>query len=120
VADFNMSIDIRYNSDNWGPFNFDLSNAIPTGDSLISATVRSFVGPVKPSSNLTDFIEIPNDGSGLIDMTYPPVVLSENIVQVHFRYPGDTYKGNKVTLLFEYTTSAGAENVVYGRYVKIS
>jgi len=119
MADFNEGrIEIRYNADNWGPYEFDFEGFLPESDSISAVTIRSFVGNLKPSSDMTDFVEIPADLTGLIDTTKPPVI-SVTSVLVYFRYPGSTYKGEKVTLVFQITTEVGAVHAAYFQYVYI-
>ena len=51
------TIVIRYSSTDYGPHAFDLENALPSGATLSSVTVRSFVGRVTEDDDLTDETE---------------------------------------------------------------
>ncbi len=121
MPDFTQTeINIRYLSDNWGPYAFDFSDVVPTGDTIQSVAVDAYIGNVKSKSTLTDFTEIPygtlvENGT---EVAAAPAI-STNTVTIYFRYPGDTYKGDKVTLIFELTMNSGATHPFYFQYVKI-
>jgi len=106
----NDTIEIRYFSDEWGPFRFDFSDSLPDGTALSSCDVKCYTGKVKPGDDLTT--EITED---IIDT----VTVHTDAVSVTFQYPGDTYKGTSNTLLFEVTLDSGAKHVFYFYKVKV-
>ena len=113
----NEDIEIRYSSDQWGPFNFDFTDLLTVSTEIIaSVTVRAFVGNVKPGSDLTAFTEITDD---LIDADEVPVVVDDTTVDVVFEYPGSDYANQKATLIFEITTDNGREHPFFFQYVRI-
>lgn len=116
-TDFTLgSIDIRYSTDNFGPFTFEFENSIPSGDSIASVAVAAYSGNVKPKSTLSDFTEITDL---LIDTDVAPSVFG-SIVSVYFSYPGDDYKGTKATLIFTLTFNNNTGvHPYYFRYVHI-
>lgn len=116
MADLEGEIEIRYASDNWGAFSFPFETLIPTGDAIDTATIRAFIGNVKPKSDLADFTEITTD---LIDDDFTPQISADTTVLVKFKYPGATHKNTKATLIFELTLESGAEHPFYFQYVKI-
>lgn len=125
MPDFDSEIiEIRYSTDLWGPYRFNFpicssatagDGAIPFGDTISAVTVKAYLGNVKPSSVLTDFTEIT---TSVIDPGYAPTFGNDYVV-CKFQYPGDTYKGEKVTLIFELTLSSGAKHPFYFQYLKI-
>lgn len=74
-----------------GPFTFDLSADLPSGDNIASIIVASYLGTVDTTANLI---------SGV-----PTVAL--NVVTVYFDYPGAALHGTH-KLTFEYTLASGA------------
>ena len=125
MSDFELKdIEIRYFSDDWGPFSFNFPSsssqsaedgAIPFGDTIAGAAVKAYTGNVKPGMDLGDQEDLT---SVLIDSTKPPVV-SPNNIQVYFNYPGSTHTNKKATLIFELTLTSGAKHAFYYTYVKI-
>lgn len=116
MADFpSGTINIRYNTDNWGPYSFDFTNSVFSGDSVSDVTVKAYLGNVKPTDDLDDETDLTTE---LIDSDFPPSV-SDNVVSVYFKYPGDSYKGNKITLIFEITLTGTGVHPFYFQYVKI-
>lgn len=118
-----VDIEIRYNSDDWGPYLFDFEDFLPSGHTLASAWVRAFQGKKKP----TDTYASPTGASGLftdvssllIDPDYSPSVIGNYEVAVKFKFPGDSYKGEKFTLVFSITTDGGADHPFYFHSVKV-
>ena len=74
-----------------GPFTFDLSGDLPSGDNIASIIVASYLGTLDTTANLI---------SGV-----PTVAL--NVVTVYFDYPGAALHGTH-KLTFEYTLVSGA------------
>lgn len=117
MSDFPTSIiEIRSTSNNWGPFNFDLTNRIPSGDSVTSFTVAAYVGTVEPTDTLTSFTEM---SANLIE-TNPAKSNSATTLQIYMKYPGVAYKGENITLVFNVTfTNQGGVHPFYFHHVKI-
>lgn len=113
-----VDIDLRYYSDDWGPFSFELSDALPSGDTLSAVTVKAYLGQVKPTATLSQETDM---SSEIIDPDYTPQVSDDTKVLVKFKYPASvsTYKGKKATLIFEITTAAGAKHAFYFHSVRI-
>lgn len=96
MSDFpDATIEIRSSTDNWGPFNFDISNRIPSGDSIKSFSVKAYLGHVLPTHNLASFTEV----TTLID-TDPVQTFTNTVMSIYLIWPGDTYKGQMITLVF--------------------
>ncbi|MBU1008453.1 hypothetical protein KKA53_05245 [Candidatus Dependentiae bacterium] len=76
-----------------GPFTFDLSNQLPSGDDIDSVTVVSTLGGVETTDDL---------------ISGTPTVAS-NIVTMYFDYPGATRHG-KHKITFKYTLVSGAKD----------
>lgn len=126
MADFTeQEIEVRYDTDLWGPYLFSFpacssatanDGTIPFGATIQTVNVRAFIGNVKSSSNLASFATVT---SALIDPSYTPIVVDNTDVSVKFQYPGNTYRNNKVTLIFELTLSTGAKHPFYFQYLRI-
>ena len=126
MADFDeQSIDIRYFTDLWGPFLFNFpactsaianDGVIPYSASIATVSVCAYIGNVKPLSNLSGFTDITSD---IIDPAYTPVVQDSVNISVKFQYPGDTYKGEKVTVIFQLSLDTGATHPFYFQYLKV-
>ena len=76
-----------------GPFTFDLSAQLPTGDDIASIAVVSTLAGVVTTTDL---------------ISGTPTVTS-NVVSVYFDYPGSTKHGNH-KLTFKYTLASGAKD----------
>ena len=126
MADFDeQSIDIRYYTDLWGPFLFKFpactsatanDGSLPYSASIATVSVCAYIGNVKPSSDLSEFTEITGD---IIDPGYAPVVQDNVNISVKFQYPGDTHKGEKVTLIFQLSLDTSAQHPFYFQYLKV-
>ena len=115
MADFETgTIEIRYNSNAYGPFSFDFTDALFPGVTISSAVVRAFLGNVSKKDDLTDETELTTT---LIETASTSV--SSATVNVYFQYPGTTYLNQKATLVFELTLSNGAVHALYYQYVYI-
>jgi len=93
---------IRYYSDQWGPFVFDFSDAIPDGETITACNIRSFFGKVRFSDHINDFTE---STTNLVDSSQ----VENNTVKVRLQYPGELLKGNH-SLVFEVTTASGGKH----------
>ena len=106
MSDFPEStIEIRLTTDNWGPFVFDFTNRVPSGDSIASLTVSAHVGEILPEYTLAGFADI---SSTLVE-TNPAPSISGNTISLYLKWPGNSYKGENVTLVFQitFTTVSG-------------
>ena len=95
---------IQSNASEWGPFTFNFADGLPTGKTLSSVTVKSYLGRVKPdnSDTLSSFIETTSE---LIGTT---AVVSDTQATVQFNRPTtSTYINANHTLVFTVTLSGG-------------
>ncbi|MFZ3046495.1 MAG: hypothetical protein WA151_11315 [Desulfatirhabdiaceae bacterium] len=98
------NIEIRASTDNWGPWPFDITNAIPAGESIQSVSVAAYAGKVTPDDATLVGSTLTFTGKtaiGLIDTDYAPVISGAE-VRVKLKYPGGVYKGT-ATLVFDVT-----------------
>lgn len=109
-------IEVGYYTDLWGPYVFPFVHKLPAGDTLDSVDVRAFIGTVERTSDLTGLTEITSD---LIDSGFTPAISNDTNVVVKFQYPGDDYKGESASLVFEITTTAGGKHSFYHHFVVI-
>ena len=106
MSDFPEStIEIRPTSDNWGPFNFDMSNRVPSGDSIASFTTAAYVGEVLPTATLSDYTEM---SASLIESN-PAPSNTDTVLSIYMKFPSNTYTGDSITLVFSvtFTTQTG-------------
>jgi hypothetical protein len=117
MADFaEESIEIRYFTDLWGVFQYEMSPLLPTNAIINAVAVRAFIGNVKTNADLSGETEITSD---FVDPSYAPVITDDTVINVKFQYPGVTYRDEKVTIIFEVTTNASAKHPFYFKYFKI-
>jgi hypothetical protein len=115
MSDFEReNINIRYNSNEWGPFAFDLTDMLPVGTTVSSAVIRSFLGNVKKTDDLSDETETT---SVLVETASTAV--SSPYVYAYFQYAGTTYINTKHTLVFEITLSNSAVTALYFQYINV-
>ena len=93
------TIEIRLTTDNWGPFHFDFTNCIPTGDTIQTFTISAHEGEILPEYTLSDYADISNT---LIE-TNPASSTNGTIISAYFKWPGLAYKGENITLVFQVT-----------------
>ena len=110
-------IDLRYFSDNWGPFNFDFTNLLPSGATVTACEVKAYLGAATAKSDLSTFDDI---SSEIIDPDHAPAVAEDTHINMWFKYPADTtLKGERASLVFEITTDSGAQHPFYFQSVNI-
>jgi len=108
-SDFRGSnITVRTGSDNWGPFEFDMSGMLPKGTALSNCTVESWQEGTETTSDL-----IEPDSVTTLDTN----------VSVRFQCPKDTdgntiYKGNHV-ILFHIEVDNGALHTLRFEHVVV-
>lgn len=82
-------------ADNWGPYTFDFTNILPTGNSISSVTLTAY-DSATDTDRTTDIIE-----SGSVSLSSPEI-------SVRFQYPGASLTGYHY-LVFDITLSASSE-----------
>lgn len=105
------NIDVRDTSNEWGPFRFNFTNAIPSGETISSVDVKGYVGIIRPQDTDT-----PTEITSFVESS--PVVASPYI-SVRLQYPGVDYKNSKATLVFTVTYSGGGSHPFYFHHVNI-
>ena len=101
------SIEIRRNTDNWGPYELDLSTSLPTGLRIVECDASIYVGKLKTTSTKSDF------GTCASVIESGTIATSNQAIQFKTQYPGDAYKSSKCTIVFTVTLSSGAINSFY-------
>ncbi len=97
-----QNIVIRTGTDLWGPFSFDLTRGLPSGDSISSVAVTSWLGTTESTSYLID-----------------SAVINGNIINIRFQFPGSTRVGNhEVRMLV--TCASGAKFPFIFRWVVVT
>ena len=109
------TIKLRSTTNNWGPFNFDFSNSIPSGDSIASYTIGVYAGSIFPSNDLTSLVDI----ESLVIDTSPASSTNGSIVSVYMKWPGDSYKNTIASIVFNltFTTNAGVFPFIFRHIV---
>lgn len=109
MSDFEYGqIEVRYNSSSWGPFIFDFTDSIPSGTTISTVVVRSFLDKVDPGEDLPTDKE---STSYLVDGN-KSTVIGDAMIAVYLNYPGSDREGNH-TLLFEVTLNNGGTHPFY-------
>lgn len=116
------SIEIRYLTTKWGPYNFDLTDALPSGTTIADVVVRSFLGKLDKGDSLAeaDAEETTDD----IIETSLCVVTNDTTVDVYFKFPtgeDDYFSASGVihTLVFEITLDTDGEYPFYFHQVVV-
>lgn len=104
-------IEIRSTSDEWGPFTFDFTGAIPAGETISSVVVKGYEGIIRPQDT-----ETPTEITSFVESS--PAVVSP-YVSVRLQYPGSDYKNTKATLVLTLTMSGGGIHPFYFHHVNI-
>lgn len=114
--DFSANIELRYFTDDWGPYSVDLTGGLPDGDTIADVAIKVYVGRVNPATDLTVLTDranqvIENGSIGFSDLS----------VWWSMQYPVDaTLKNQELTLIFEITTSTGGKHPFYLHSVKVN
>lgn len=108
------TINIQANASDWGPYNFNFEECLPTDMAVIACTVTSYLGRVKPTDDVTDFTDT---SSELINTT---AVASDTTVTVTFDRPTTAaYIDVSHTLVFSFTITGSATHSAYYYRVKV-
>jgi len=106
-------IEIGNNADDWGPFTFDFDDGLPSGISIASVDVKSYLGRVTPSDKLADETETTSE------LVPTAATVSATIVSVFLTLPTTTtYLDASHTLVFEFVTDnaqAGTHSAYFYR-----
>ncbi len=114
--DFNVLIDLRYSTDEWGPFSIDLDRGLPEGESVSDVTIKAFSGRIFPTDSISGLTDI---AAQIIETG--SIINTGTQIQWKMQYPSDsTLKDTKATLIFEVTTTGGGEHPFYLYAVRIS
>lgn len=119
MADFpTQKISINYKSTDYGPFNFDLEDAIPTGLTISDVTLKSYLGRVNEGDDLDDETDTTSE---CVDSTLT-AVNGNYTVDAYFNYPSTSaYQNQLHTLIFEITFSGnGGTHAYYHYYLDVN
>lgn len=110
-------IQVRYYSADYGPHVFDFTDALPSGVTISSASVKSYLTKVDQADDLSAKTETTSE---LIDAQLTAASGNYN-VNVYFNYPSTTawLGGAKHTLVFELTLSNSAKHNYFFHYVRV-
>jgi hypothetical protein len=93
---------IQSNASEWGPFTFNLEDAIPGDKTILACTVKSYLGRVKPS----DSDVIASETETTAELIGTTSVSSDFVVSVNFNRPTtEAWINAKHTLVFNFTLS---------------
>jgi hypothetical protein len=108
------TITIQENAEDWGPYNFNFRDALPSGFALTHCTVVAYLGRVKPGDDLSGQTDTTSE---LINTTS---VASDTTVTVTFDRPTTTaYIDVSHTLVFNFTITGGGTHSAYFYRVKV-
>jgi len=109
-------VSIQSNAAEWGPFNFDFTDALPSGKAVTDCTVLSYLGRVKPDDS-DDLSSETETTSELIGTT---AVASDTVVTVQFNRPTtEAYINVSHTLVFNFTITGGGTHSAYYYRVEV-
>lgn len=111
-----VTIDVRYFSDQWGPYNFEFSPLIPPGSSISSFTIKTFLGKIDKGSLFHNETETTLE---LIDNAACEIK-NDTSIDVYFNFPS-TYAsalGTIHTLVFQLTLDNGGSHPFYFHQVR--
>lgn len=115
MADFDVSIELRYFTDNWGPYSIDIASAVPSGAAITDVTIKAYAKNVTARTDTSQLSEIQDQivESGSVSFSGTQVFFS-------LQYPADeTLKGKRCTLVFEITVTGGRQYPFYLSAVSI-
>lgn len=103
-------IEIQSNAAEWGPFNFNFADGLPTDKTITACVVKSYLGRVKPDDSdiLATFTETTSE---LVGTT---AVASPTVVTVNFNRPTTAeYINANHSLIFNFTITGGGTHSAY-------
>lgn len=107
-------IEVGHTASKWGPFAFDFEDGLPSGVTISSASVKSYLGRVTKTDKLSDETETTSE---LINSS---ALASSYVVNVFFDLPTtSTYLGDSHTVVFELTLSNAGTHSAYFYRVKV-
>jgi hypothetical protein len=107
---------IQSNAAEWGPFNFDFTDCLPSGKAITACEVKSYLGRVKPEDS-DDLSSETDTTSELIGTT---AVGSDTVVTVQFNRPTtEAYINVSHTLVFNFTVTGGGTHSAYFYRVQV-
>jgi hypothetical protein len=112
-------ITIQASASDWGPFTFDLEDGIPSGRTVASAVVKTYLGRVKPEDSdiLSTFTETTSELINTNSMS------SNYVVAVYFDRPTTAaYINQKHTVVITFTLDAaggGGTHSAFYYYVNV-
>jgi hypothetical protein len=109
-------ISIQSNAAEWGPFNFNFSDALPSARALLTCTVKSYLGRVKPDDS-DDLSSETETTSELIGTTE---VASDEVVTVQFNRPTtEAWINASHSLVFNFSITGGGTHSAYYYRVEV-
>lgn len=95
-------IEVRESTDSWGPFTLDLTNGIPSDQSITGVSVKAYAGKLTKAADRDAFSDIT---SLLIETS--KTAYSGKDVYLWFQYPGEAYRNTKATVIVTATLTDG-------------
>ena len=96
-------ITIQADAADWGPFTFDLEDGIPSGRTVASCVVKSYLGRVKPDDS--DILDEKTETTS--ELIASNEMSSDLVVSVKFNRPTTaTYINVKHSIVFTFTLDA--------------
>lgn len=109
-------ISIQSNASEWGPFNFDFTDALPSGKAITGVTVTSYLGRVKP----TDSDDLSSETDTTSELIGTTAVASDEVVTVQFNRPTtEAYINVSHSLVFNFTITGGGTHSAYFYRVQV-
>jgi len=103
-------ITIQHAAADWGPFTFDFENGLPSGRTIASAVVTTYLGRVKPTDSdvIADFTET------TAELIHDNSMSSNYVVSVYFNRPTTAaYINQKHSMMITFTLDAAGGGGVH-------
>ena len=109
-------IEIRYFTQDYGPYIFDFEDALPSSTTIASVTLKSYLGKIDPSDDLSGETETTSE---CVD-AFKTAVNGDYGVAAYFDFPSTVaWQDQKHTLIFELTLSNAAKHPFYFQYLDV-
>lgn len=108
-VDFIGVIRLRPVTDDWGPYQVDLTGGLPPNETIQTATIRAYEGRIYPGTNRTTLIDIANE---IIEPGSQSVVGGTVTWSMQLE-PTSVYRNSFITLVFEILTTGNRQYPFY-------
>lgn len=109
LVDFIGEIRLIPNTDDWGPYQVDLSGGLPPSETIQTATIRAYVGRIYPGVDRTTLTDIADD----VIEAGSQIVVGETVSWSMQLDAASPYRNSFITLVFEILTTGDRQYPFY-------